>query len=486
MTAYVEQLKGFINLKEWHMSLAGTLLAVLFGLIIGKFGMAGLAMIFLVPSGLALVVWTLLQPRIGFLIYVQLCFIINGLPRFVPFFFPFGVMADGILWLTLIGLFLNYKSLDWSRLNNPVFYLVMVWFLYTLLQIFNPESPTPQAWLMAVRGFSMYWILVTVIALMLFRHVQDLTLIIRLWLVWSILAALWAFKQQYLGLTGGEVAWLNAGGAKTHILAGRLRSFSFYSDAGQFGAEMAYTTLLCLIRVLEERGLNRKLFYFLLALILFWGFAVSGSRGPLFVILAGLPVYLVVRGNPWLLVVGVFIVSALFGFLKFTTIGNTNYQIFRMRTAVNPTEDASFQVRLDNQRKVAEYMESRPFGAGIGSSGDWAIRFNPGSFLAETPPDSWLVKIWIETGVVGLVIYGIIIFSIIIMGAIKINRIRNKSFKMLMASMLGGFVGIFVTSYANPIVGQFPTSSILYVTVVLLFICDEFDKKLNPNEYIRV
>jgi O-Antigen ligase len=486
MNGYAGQLKEYAEPRTWLLSLIGTLLAVVSGLIISRFGIVGLGAIVLVPAALALVVWTVLQPRIGFLIYVQLCFLINGLPRFIPIYFPFGVLADAILWLTLFGIMLNYKAFNWSRLNSPAFYLVLFWFFYTVLQAFNPEAPGLEAWVMAVRGFSVYWILVTVIALLLFRDVKDLTLIVRLWLVWSVLAAFWAFKQQYIGLTSGEVAWLNAGGAKTHMLMGRLRSFSFYSDAGQFGAEMAYTTLLCLIRVLEEKGFTQKIIYLLIAAILFWGFAVSGSRGPLFVILAGLPVYMLVRGNPWFLVVGFVIGSGFFGFLKYTSIGNTNYHVYRMRTAVSPDEDTSFQVRLDNQKKIGEYMSSRPFGAGMGSSGDWGRRFAPGSFLAETPPDSWLVKVWIEAGIIGLIFYCIIILTIIIIGAYKINKLRNRGFKMLMASLLGGFVGIFVASYGNPIVGQFPTNSIMYITIVLLFICDEIDSKLGTNEVVSL
>lgn len=54
-----------------------------------------------------------------------------------------------------------------------------------------------------------------------------------------------------------------------------------------------------------------------------------------------------------------------FFILKFTTIGNSNSAIRRMRTAFN-IEDASFQVRIENQKTLKAYMKEAPFGIGIG------------------------------------------------------------------------------------------------------------------------
>jgi hypothetical protein len=61
-------------------------------------------------------------------------------------------------------------------------------------------------------------------------------------------------------------------------------------------------------------------------------------------------------------------------FFKFTMIANGNDQVRRMRTAFDPN-DASLQVRLDNQKILKGYLDSRPFGGGIGHAGDKAQRF---------------------------------------------------------------------------------------------------------------
>ncbi|GAB3021286.1 O-antigen ligase family protein [Spirosoma pulveris] len=468
MNGYVQQLKTSVDRQTVLFAFLGALGALGTGLLIAERELKGAAIVLLIPIGLATVFLCLYRPKLGLLIYLQFAFIVNGIQRFSPVAAPYGLIADGLLFLLLMGVLINYKQFDWSNLNNPAFFLILIWTLYTFLQLFNPELPFLGAWFFAVRAESLYWFQITVLGLLLIRTKKDIGVIFTIWLIWSVLAALWAFKQRYIGLTSGEQQWLDAGASMTHVLFGQLRCFSFYSDAGQFGAEMAYATLLCIIRVLEERVLRVKLLYVGIGLIVFWGFAVSGTRGALFVILAGLPMYILLRRNFLILTIGVLIGGSLFGMLKYTSIGSSLYEIERMRTALDPQND-SFQVRLDNQKKLVDYLSTRPFGGGIGSSGDWAKRFAPNSFLAETPPDSWYVKIWIETGIVGLVLHlGMLLFFL---GLGIYNTTRpwlSPELKLYQMSLICGYTGVLVACYGNPIFGQFPTNSIMAITIVLL------------------
>ena len=56
-------------------------------------------------------------------------------------------------------------------------------------------------------------------------------------------------------------------------------------------------------------------------------------------------------------------------FFAFTYVGESNYMIRRMRTAFRPNKDASYLVRKQNQKKLAEYLRNRPFGEGLGLGG---------------------------------------------------------------------------------------------------------------------
>ncbi|ADB39850.1 O-antigen ligase family protein [Spirosoma linguale] len=471
MNGYVQQLKISVDRQTVLFAFLGALVALGTGLIIAERELKGAVIILLIPMALAVVFLCLYRPKLGLFIYLQYAFIVNGIQRFSPVVAPYGLLADGLLLLLLIGVVINYKQFDWKNLHNPAFYLILFWTLYTFLQLFNTELPVLGAWFFAVRAESLYWFQLTILGLVLIRTKKDIDTIFTIWLIWSVVAAIWAFRQRYIGLTAGEQQWLDAGASVTHVLFGQLRCFSFYSDAGQFGAEMAYATLLCIIRVLDERVLRVKLLYLGIGLIVFWGFAVSGTRGALFVILAGLPVYIILRRNFAILIIGILIGGSLFGMLKYTSIGSSLYEIERMRTALDPEND-SFQVRLDNQKKLVDYLATRPFGGGIGSSGDWARRFTPNSFLAATPPDSWYVKIWIENGIVGLVIHLGMLLFFLALGIYNTTRPELATYapdlKLLLLSLICGYAGILVACYGNPIFGQFPTNSIMSITIVLL------------------
>ena len=74
--------------------------------------------------------------------------------------------------------------------------------------------------------------------LMIDTH-KKMDIFFILWGLFTILATLKGIIQLNIGIDHWEKAWLDAGNAQTHILFGKLRAFSFMSDAGQFGANQA-------------------------------------------------------------------------------------------------------------------------------------------------------------------------------------------------------------------------------------------------------
>ncbi|GAB3992336.1 hypothetical protein GCM10028807_25200 [Spirosoma daeguense] len=460
--------------KPWFFTVLGVLLALLAGWLIGAWGILGALATVGLPVGLIVVIGVLIEPRIGLYIYLHLSFII-GFTRFMPPSLSPGLALDGILVLTLLSTFLNGKRMNWKRLREPIFWLIIVWFSFNILEYFNPEHPHPTAWFYHARSFSLSWFVIAIIMLVNPITKSDIRLFCGTWLVWSFFGALWGFKQQYIGLESAELRWLAEGADRQHILWGQLRSFSFYSDAGQFGSEMAGVTLLAIIFFFETKSWLNKAIYIVLAAILFWGFALSGTRGALFVIIAGYPFYLVLKRNPVHILRGIAVVIPFLAILMFTNIGNSNYQIFRIRTALRPTEDASFQVRLDNQQKLRNYLKDKPFGAGIGTSSGAGQRFSPNHFASQIPTDSWYVQIWIETGIVGLTIYLIYLASIMLLGTYKVWQLKDPWISVMMIALLAEFAGICVVSYTNPILGQFPTSTLLFITSILFTTCERWD-----------
>jgi hypothetical protein len=138
-------------------------------------------------------------------------------------------------------------------------------------------------------------------------------------------------------------------------------------------------------------------------------------------------------------------------------------------------EDPSFLLRLQNKQKLALILENYPFGAGLGTSENVGSRFVPNHWAARIAPDSWYVMLWIETGVVGMTLYIIIIVALIGFGAYKVWCIKDPWLHKIMIAMLSEVGGIAVMAYSNPVIGQFPTSGIFYISIAMLTTCERWD-----------
>jgi hypothetical protein len=405
-------------------------------------------------------------PIIGIYTCLLFGFIANGLSRYIPG--PLGLTIDLFLVLTLITTFFKrFENKQWKEFQNPIVWTALFWVIYCVFEVFNPEVVSYEAWIYAIRSPALYMIFTLVLGLIYFKDFKQAERLVHLWFAFSVFAALYSFKQFYFGLDEAEKEWLMQN-ASTHLLFGNLRVFSFYSDAAQFGAAMAHTALAAIILTLGKQTVKRRLLYILTAAVCLYAMSLSGTRGALFILLTGGLVYLILCKNYKVLIVGMLVVGCAFFLLKFTYVGHSNYQIQRMRSAFN-LNDPSFQVRIKNQMKLQEYLESRPFGGGIGSAGYWGLRFTPDTFLAKTPVDSWYVKLWAETGVVGITIYLLITLFILVFLSVRLWLFQDSPQRQLMLALFAGLAGISIANYGNQVLGQMPTSLLFYLSIAIIY-----------------
>ncbi len=454
-------------------------LALVAGIAISSLGLSGAVLVAGVAPLTYYAFFLIKRPLLGLYTALALSFFAVGLSRYVAA--PFGLAIDALLFGTVVLVLLQMKKDDMQKLNTLPVYVFGVWFLYTTMQLFNPLAPGFTGWFYAIRGTSFNFLFIIIISMVLVSEKKHLTTFLYIWFGLSLLAALWGFKQKFAGLDGAEQAWLDAGNASTHILHGRLRVFSFYSDAGQFGVAMAHAALVSVIFAAGPGSITRKLLFGALGIIFLYAMAVSGTRGALFVPVAGAFVYFVASRNFKILTLGLLIVGAAFVLLKYTYIGQSNYEVQRLRSALNP-EDASLNVRQQNQRILARYLADKPFGGGIGTSGYFGLRFNPDSLLAQTPTDSWYVRIWGETGVVGLFIHLGGLLLLVVVGFFKVFTLHDPALRNIAGGLLAGYAGIVVASYGNAIIGQYPSNVITMMSIAILWKCREWDKNLE-REY---
>lgn len=476
-----DRITGSDRLKSPYYLLLLVLLVAASAFITSRMGLVGGLGLLVLPFVFLYLYLLFWKPVIGLYTAIVFGFILLGIGRYARGL-QVGLAMDGILILTYIALIFNRFNdrIDWTPAKKDITLLSVIWFGYTLLELVNPEARSVAAWFSG-RGIGLYMMLIVPLTLLFIDTKRKIDLLFLIWGIFSLLATLKGIMQIDLGVDPWESQWLNDGNAKTHILFGKLRAFSFLSDAGQFGANQAYSAVVAAIVAISQKGWKRKTFFILVALMGLYGMIISGTRGAISIPLAGFGTYFILKKNKAVMLAGFIMLIVVFVFFKYTSIGQGNAQIRRMRTAFDPN-DASLQVRLANQKKLKTYLASRPFGGGVGHGGVKAQRYLPNAYLSQVATDSGYVLVWVELGIVGLVLHLFILFYVVIKSSYRIMfRIRDPILKLEMAALTSGMVGIMVANYGNAVLAQMPTSVLIYMSMALMLNTDRFDSPEVPT-----
>lgn len=462
-------------------------LSLAIGYVAAKFGWVFGAAVALLPFAVFFLFTVLTKPYWGLVAIFTLNYYIMGIVRYFPEL-PGGVVMDGLLVLTLLGVLIEscYHKVEWWRTRNMLTIATFFWLLYCTFQLLNPEVMSLQGWFIGIRGTALYFFLICVLTPLLMKRSKDLYIILALWSVFTLTAVFKAQVQKSYGFDAAELRWLFVdGGASTHILYYGIRFFSFFSDAANFGSGMGFSMVVFTLYSFYVKNKFWALYFFVVGCIACYGMFISGTRGALAVPFAGYALFVLLSKNfNGIVIVGGVLIAA-FIFLNFTHYGQGNTYIRRMRSGFNP-DDPSLVVRLQNQEKMKDYLSTRPFGVGVGMGGGKALRYAPDSAIAQIPTDSWFVMQWVENGIVGLVLYVGILLLILGRGMwIVMFRVKDKRLRGTLAALVSGVFGMFATSYGNEIMGQFPNSFIVYMSLAFIYMgtaLDTSDEKKKLTE----
>lgn len=417
------------------------------------------------------------NPLVGLVSLLIYCFAFNIVGREIAAL-PLGTGIEVILLLTWIAVLINYPHYKWSRLNNPLIKLMLVWFIISVMEIINPAGASVRGWLQEIRSTALFPILTIPLVFLVFDTEKKMNLFLILILSLSLLATLNGIKQQYIGLSPGEQRFLDEGGAVTHILWGKLRVFSFYNDAGQFGASQATFVVTALMLALGPFRSWKRIVAVVLAGLFVYGMLISGTRGALFALIAGAFFAIFLTKNIKILVLGAGFALLGIGALKYTTIGNGNYAIYRMRTALDPQE-ASLNVRFNNQKILAEYMKSYPFGGGLGVIGAWGKEYNADKFLSTIEPDSYWVKLWAMYGIVGFTFWFCMMMYLLGLCCGIIWKLKNSGLRYKAIAVFSSSAGLFFCSYGNEVMNAMPSAIVFSMSMAFIFMSREFDAQYD-------
>src|SRR5690606_22359793 len=104
---------------------------------------------------------------------------------------PLGLAMDALIALMFFGLFVKQiKERDWSFARNAVSTMIVIWIFYNIIQVVNPVATSRLAWVYTIRGMAGLMVLYY-IALYAFKSLDSVATFLKIWIVLSLLAALY-------------------------------------------------------------------------------------------------------------------------------------------------------------------------------------------------------------------------------------------------------------------------------------------------------
>ena len=363
-----------------------------------KFGILAIVIMVAVPALYALVVY----PIVGMTIFLVMAYFLLYILK-LGVNFPLGTAMDGMEALFILGLLIQQrKKKDWSMFKGPITTMVLIWIGYNLLEFANPVAESRAAWVYTVRSVAVIMIMYFVF-LYNVRTIEVVRFLLKLWLALALIAALYAFKQQYIGFTSFEQAYLDSDPEVAELLfiGGVWRKFSIFSDPVVFAYTMVVSSLLC----------------------------VGILTGPI--------------------------------------------------SAFKPSDDASFNLRKRNQKRIQPYIQTHPMGGGLGATGVWGLKFAPNSYLAHFPPDSGYVRVAVENGWIGLLLLCLFIFIALRTGINNYYLIKDPELKSYCLGFILVIFAFNIGNYPQEALVQYPSNVNFYMTIALIGVVMRLDKQKN-------
>jgi cell division protein FtsW (lipid II flippase) len=239
-----------------------------------------------------------------------------------------------------------------------------------------------------------------------------------------------------------------------------MRVFSLFAEPTTCGIVMGYLAALCGVLIFGPYQTWKKVVLAISAILMIMVMGYAGSRTPIAMFPAGMAFFVLLKPQKHIL----FFSAILFTFGTLAMMkSSSNPVIHRVQSAFKPTEDASVQVRLDNQKLIQPFVRSMPLGSGLGTTGDWGRRFAPGFWLANFAHDSGLVRIAVEAGWIGLLIYVAFLFVILYTGIRQYFRVRDPVIKNLTLGIVIVMFCLMLASYPQEAIPMLPTSLVFYL-----------------------
>ena len=434
-------------------------------------------LILAVVVGLPMMYAVIVYPKFGIITLLIGSYLIMLVDKLADGY-PIGTLMDGLEALLVIGFAFKHKyDKNWDFLKNPISIIIIIWIAYNFLEVLNPDAESRLAWVFTVRTVAIV-MLTYFIFMYHVKSVSFIRLILKLWIGLSVFAALYSFKQEYFDFFPFEKNWLamNPTATSLYFINNHWRKFSIFSDPVASAYNMVISSLLCIALMFGPIAKPKKLLLGAFTAIFIMAMLHSGTRGAFVLIPAGLGMLFVLKMNKKLFLLTVAITVAFIIVIKLPT---SNESLARFQSAFNPSKDASYTVRVINQKRIQPYIQSHPLGGGLGATGTWGQRFSPNSYLASFPPDSGFVRVAVEGGWIGLLLICTLLFIILKTGIENYFKIKDPELKNYCLAMVIIVFALNVGNFPQEALVQYPINVYFYLVAALINITLKIDREQN-------
>jgi putative inorganic carbon (HCO3(-)) transporter len=481
-TGMAQTLRRIFFVEKLHNT-TGIILLTLFAIIIAynvTYGGIAAGLWTVAYVGLLPLIYSIIAyPRFGVIVLIIMAYMVFVLYSLIEDI-AFGTVLDTLQVLLFLTVMVKIKN-EWAIFKSPITVVILIWLGYNLLEVANPGAASRMAWVYTVRE-------VAIVSLSYFifmyniRTVKFIRVVFITWIILTIIGAAYGFKQEYIGFTENETKYLNSEGvAALLFIDGHWRKFSIFSDPVAFAYNMVMPSIFCICLIMmditkwKRIALIGLIFFFLDAMLF------SGTRGANVLLPAALFLLAILKFNKKVL-----IFTAIAGlFLAFLImVPTSNPNLYRFQTAFRPNNDDSYNLRKANQKRIQPYIVSHPLGGGLGATGEWGQRFSPGSYLANFPPDSGYIRVAVEDGWIGLLIFCTFMFVIIKTGINNYYLIQDPELKTYCLAMTMIIFAYNLANFPQEALVQFPSNIMFFLEAALINITLRLDIALKEERNV--
>ena len=453
-------------------------LGILIAFLTSRYGPTAPIAVIAALLGVLFVIICFKSPELAFYttIIVSSLFALPG--RLMSTYFPWGLVIEVMQYLTFLGILARQFHLRTDTRafwRHPAMILVLIQYLFMLVEVLNPSMLSLLGWSVLVRKAGSY-ILFIYMAYHVLTSISKVMAFFKMWLIISLLIALYGIKQQWFGFFGFEERWIMSDPRGYALLfqGGFIRKMSILNDPPLFGIGMAIMAAISLIFGFRVENRTKRIILFILTFIFLVASSYSGTRTANVVFAANIAAYFVFTlGERRTFMFAAATVFAL-GFLLFGPFKN-NQVVWRVRTTFEGTKEASAVVRDVNRHAVQPYVWQHPIGGGIGSSGYEGALYSPSHYLSTYQPDGFLPKMLVEEGPVGMFIHLVLMFVFLVYAINGYHKARKPEIKTLFTIIASFYFACAVGEVSQNVPGSYPYVYLYFTFIGLMIKLPELD-----------